>query len=90
MEDLTSLKDEELYENWHRGGNADALLVLLERWAIRLPYFYYKKGVRREDAEDFTQDVLTKIMTVGSFNGRGKFASWVYQIAKNQWLARLS
>ena len=39
----------------------------------------------RQDAEEATQDVLLKVATrIGTFEGRSKFSTWLYEVTANQ------
>jgi RNA polymerase sigma factor (sigma-70 family) len=60
----------------------DELLRLIEPRVLRqvsrfLPY--------RQDAEEATQDVLLKVATrIGTFEGRSRFSTWLYEVTANQ------
>ena len=60
----------------------DELLRVIEPRVLRqvsrfLPY--------RQDAEEATQDVLLKVATrIGTFEGRSKFSTWLYEVTANQ------
>jgi RNA polymerase sigma factor (sigma-70 family) len=60
----------------------EELLRLIEPRVLRqvsrsLPY--------RQDAEEATQDVLLKVATrVGTFEGRSRFSTWLYEVTANQ------
>ena len=60
----------------------DELLRLIEPRVLRqvgrfLPY--------RQDAEEATQDVLLKVATkIGTFEGRSRFTTWLYEVTANQ------
>lgn len=50
---------------------------VLRHCARFLPY--------RQDAEEACQDVLLKVATkIGSFEGRSKFSTWLYEVTSNQ------
>lgn len=50
---------------------------VLRHCARFLPY--------RQDAEEACQDVLLKIATkIGTFQGRSKFSTWLYEVTSNQ------
>ena len=39
----------------------------------------------RQDAEEATQDVLLKVATrIGTFEGRSRFSTWLYEVTANQ------
>lgn len=49
-------------------------------WAIRW-------GANADDAEDLAQDVLAKVILHSTqYRGESKLSSWVYRIARNEWL----
>jgi RNA polymerase sigma factor (sigma-70 family) len=60
----------------------DELLRAIEPRVLRqvgrfLPY--------RQDAEEAAQDVLMKVATrIGTFEGRSKFSTWLYEVTANQ------
>ena len=60
----------------------DELLRVIEPRVLRqvsrfLPY--------RQDAEEATQDVLLKVATrIGTFEGRSRFSTWLYEVTANQ------
>jgi RNA polymerase sigma-70 factor (ECF subfamily) len=66
------------------GDNAapEELLRLIEPRVLRqvsrlLPY--------RQDAEEATQDVLLTVATrIGTFEGRSRFSTWLYEVTANQ------
>lgn len=70
-------------------GDRDAL----ERLVSCLVDDVYRIAVRmvwdRRDAEDATQEILTKVVTkLGSFEGRSSLKTWVYRVAVNHLLDR--
>ena len=60
----------------------EELLRLIQPQVLRhcarfLPY--------RQDAEEACQDVLLKVATkIGTFQGRSKFSTWLYEVTSNQ------
>jgi RNA polymerase sigma factor (sigma-70 family) len=64
------------------GPALDDLLRAIEPRVFRqvsrfLPY--------RQDAEEATQDVLLKVATrIGTFEGRSRFSTWLYEVTANQ------
>jgi DNA-directed RNA polymerase specialized sigma24 family protein len=60
----------------------DELLRAIQPQVLRhcarfLPY--------RQDAEEACQDVLLKVATkIGTFQGRSKFSTWLYEVTSNQ------
>jgi RNA polymerase sigma factor (sigma-70 family) len=84
MTDTGTTDVEELARRAAGGDRAalDELLRLIEPRVLRqvsrfLPY--------RQDAEEATQDVLLKVATrIGTFEGRSKFSTWLYEVTANQ------
>ena len=78
------LQIEELARRAAAGDTAatDELLRAIQPQVLRhcarfLPY--------RQDAEEACQDVLLKVATkIGTFEGRSKFSTWLYEVTSNQ------
>jgi RNA polymerase sigma-70 factor (ECF subfamily) len=66
-------------------GNAMAFSLLYDRYADKMiRYFFRMLGQDREKAEDFTQDIFTKIIEKPYlFDSSKKFSTWLYSIANN-------
>lgn len=80
----TETTDEELMEAISNG-NQKAFGILYDRWSrIMLNYFYKMLWQDREKAEDFMQDLFTKIIHKPYlFNTSRSFKTWVYSVANN-------
>lgn len=68
-------------------GNRESLETLL----LEVKNLIYNLSVKmlfsKEDAEDATQDILIKVfMNLKQYQGKSKFSTWVYAIAKNHLL----
>jgi len=76
--------DEELME-LIKENNQKAFGELYDRYAERLiNYFYRMLWKDQEKAEDFTQDLFTKIIQKPElFNGSRAFKTWVFSVANN-------
>lgn len=76
--------DEELMEAISNGSQK-AFGILYDRWSkIMLNYFYKMLWQDREKAEDFMQDLFTKIIHKPYlFNTTKSFKTWIYSVANN-------
>ncbi len=71
-------------------GDRLALSQLLEEYQRRVYGVCFRMIGRQEDAEDLTQDVLTKLITsLDQYSGRSSFSTWVVRIAMNTCLSHL-
>lgn len=70
-----------------REGDVDKLAVLFERHHKALFHFFVHMAGGRETAEDLTQDVFFRMLKYRhTYAPEGRFASWMYQIARNAYL----
>jgi RNA polymerase sigma factor (sigma-70 family) len=82
----TSETDECLVEK-ARGGDMDALDVLVRRHQSWVFNIALRMVWRREVAEDATQEILIKAVTkLSTFSGKSAFRTWLYRIAVNHLL----
>ena len=79
---LKQLSDEDLMEIVSQG-NLDAMTYIFERYHIRLYNFYFQKIRDASVCEDLTQNVFLKIIKYKHSYKGGKFASWIFKIARN-------
>src|SRR5258708_9492867 len=75
--------DDELVEQAQQGDRS-----ALEKLVLRHQAWVYNIAIRMvfqpQDAEEFTQDVLVKVITkLSTFKGKSKFRTWLYRIAAN-------
>jgi RNA polymerase sigma-70 factor, ECF subfamily len=62
----------------------EAFLMLYERYFARVLGYVRVRIADRAAAEDVTSQVFTSALAkIGSFRGRGPFAAWLFQIARN-------
>jgi RNA polymerase sigma factor (sigma-70 family) len=67
-----------------RDGDLDRLGVLFERHHRSLFGFFYRMRGDRAAAEDLVQDVFVRVLKYRrSFQERGSFEAWLFQIARN-------
>jgi len=70
--------------NQVRGGVAELLGVLFERYHVPLFNFYYKLTGERTLSEDLVQEVFFRILKYRhSYKPDTAFRAWMYQIARN-------
>src|SRR5437899_790212 len=82
--------DEALYERVRRGDRA-AWGVLYERWEGRLFGFALRQLGDAREAEDVLHETFMKILTTRMVRfDHASFRAWIYQVARNDCLNRLS
>lgn len=73
------------------GGRREAFDVLVERHQRQVYQLCYRFAGRHEDASDLAQDVFVRAYrALGSFRGKSAFTTWLYRIAVNLCLNRVS
>ncbi len=65
------------------GGNLDAMTLLFERYHKWIYNFFLQKDSNTTLCEDMTQTVFYKAIRYRSSYRGGKFASWIFTIARN-------
>ena len=67
-----------------QNGCADCVGELVDRCAPGLLAFLHHRTGSVEDAEDLVQDTFVRVyLKLNQFDGRGKFTTWLYTIARN-------
>ena len=79
---MSTLTDEDLMTAV-TNGNLDSMSFLFERYHVRIFNFLYKMSRDRDLSEDLTQDVFFKAIKYRSSYKGGKFAAWIFAIARN-------
>jgi RNA polymerase sigma-70 factor (ECF subfamily) len=78
------LSDKELVE-FARGGDGDAIALLVNRYSPRLHRYLTRMVGRPEQAEDRLQDTWLRVMEkLDSFRADRPFAPWLYAVARNR------
>jgi len=73
-----------------RQGRADALETLVSRYETKVYNLAYRMLGNKEDAEDVLQDTfLNVVRSLGGFQARSSFSTWLYRVATNAALTRL-
>jgi len=83
MSPKTRIDDKELVRRI-RGGDAEALRLLVERYQERIFALVY--GIVRDahEVEDVAQEVFLKVYTrIEAFDERSQFYTWLYRVAVN-------
>ena len=69
-----------------KAGDIDKLGLLFERYNKMLFGFFWRMSGNVEVSEDLVQTVFYRILKNRTqFKGKGKFSSWMFQIAHNLW-----
>jgi RNA polymerase sigma-70 factor (ECF subfamily) len=79
---LKLLTDEELMQTVSEG-NLDGMTYIFERYNVRLFNFYFQMVKDKDVCEDLTQNVFLKVIKYKHSYKGGKFASWIFKIARN-------
>lgn len=73
-----------------QAGDVDAFDELVTKYRERIYAVVYNLTSNREDASDLTQDAFIKaFQSVGRFQGKSSFFTWLYRIALNTTLTHL-
>lgn len=68
-----------------KGGDAEALAILLDRYGDGVFSTVMRVVGSREEAEEVTQDVFMKVFDkIGGYRGESALSTWIYRIAYNQ------
>ncbi|MET0464704.1 MAG: RNA polymerase sigma factor [Chitinophagaceae bacterium] len=79
---MKNLTDEELMSRV-AAGELDCMRVLFERYQAWIYNFLLQMVQNRDVSEDLTQSTFYKVMKHRSSYNGSKFASWIFQIARN-------
>lgn len=87
-------KIRELHGKWRKtGSNAlreELFHLLWEKYHPRLQVYAGQFRIKGEDAVDAASEILIAVMeTIGRYNDRYAFSTWLYTIARNQMIDRL-
>ena len=67
-----------------KNGEVRLVGILFERYHLAIFNFFIRLGVSRNEAEDFVQETFIRIIKYRySYDDKGAFSSWCYQIARN-------
>ncbi len=73
-----------------RAGDAEAFAVLVRAHTARLLALARRLGLDGPDAEDVVQEAFLRAWrSLGRFDGRAQFSTWLHRIAVNETLRRL-
>jgi RNA polymerase sigma-70 factor (ECF subfamily) len=86
---VENFSDEQLVKNYLKG-NDEALEFLVQKYLKPMYNFVFKYMHTAEAAEDVTQEAFLKIWkNIRKFNGKYKFKTWAFTVAKNTALDHL-
>jgi RNA polymerase sigma-70 factor, ECF subfamily len=77
-----------LTDNWYidkvKNGDREAFATLIEKHKSMVYTVAYRIVKNHEDAEELTQDAFLKVFqSIGQFEQRSKFSTWLYKIVYN-------
>jgi RNA polymerase sigma-70 factor (ECF subfamily) len=85
---LTGESDERLASRIAAGRDEEACTELFRRYRRRIYLWCSGYGRTPEEALDLTQEIFVRIFRgIGGFEGRSRFSTWVYRIARNHCLS---
>lgn len=89
--DLHASSDEELATVLAKGSDEAVCAELYARYRRRVYLWCHAYTHDLDEAVDMTQEIFLKIFTrAGDYAGRSRFSTWVYAVARNHCLARLT
>lgn len=89
--DLRSATDETLVAILVEQGDENACDELYGRYQQKVYLWCYSYTHDIDEAVDCTQEIFIRIFrSLGSFRGGARLSTWIYQIARNHCLSRLS
>ena len=82
------MKNKRLTDNWYidrvKNGDREAFATLIEKHKSMVYTVAYRIVKNHEDAEELTQDAFLKVFqSIGQFEQRSKFSTWLYRIIYN-------
>lgn len=82
------MKNKRLTDNWYidrvKNGDREAFATLIEKHKSMVYTVAYRIVKNHEDAEELTQDAFLKVFqSIGQFEQRSKFSTWLYKIIYN-------
>ena len=91
IENVRSASDEALAEAIAREGGEALCTELFRRYGKRIYLWSFAYAHDVEEAIELTQEIFIRIFgNIGSFSGRSRFSTWVYQVTRNHCLGELS
>ena len=90
-EDPRTLSDTELVNRFQDIGCEDSSHELFRRHRQRVYLWCYRLAHDHDEALDLTQEVFIRVFgSLGNFDGRASFTTWVYRIARNHCLTAVT
>lgn len=79
---MNQLTDEEIMKLVAKG-DLEKLTILFDRYNVRIFNYFNKMIQNKMVSEDLTQDVFVKVVKYRTSYKNGKFASWIFTVARN-------
>ncbi len=80
------IHNDEYLMNLVKSGDLDSLAPLFEKYHVRLYNFFLRLIGDKDTSKDLCQNVFNRIIKYRhTFEARGSFKSWMYQIARNEY-----
>jgi len=71
-----------------KNGNFDCAAILFERYHISIYNYFYRMTYFRDESHDLSQNTFHRMLKYRqSFNAEKSFKSWLFGIARNEFLA---
>jgi len=91
IESVQTATDEALAAEIAREPSERLCTELFRRYCKKIYLWCFGYSHDVEDALDLSQEICAKIFRgIGSYSGRSRFSTWVYQVARNHCLSELS
>ncbi|MCG8455072.1 MAG: RNA polymerase sigma factor [Holophagales bacterium] len=84
-------RDEELVDSWQAGIDREEIFrQLFDRYAPRVYAFLRSRGLDAARSEELTQEVFLRAHGgLPAFRRHAAFSTWLFRIARNQWLREI-
>lgn len=90
-ERILTAPDEEIASAIAAGPRDELCAELFRRYAKRVYLWCFGYTHDADEAVEMAQEILAKVFrTIGSFSGRSRFSTWVYQVTRNHCLGELA
>ena len=73
-----------------KSNGVDSFAVIYENYYAKIYHTCYQYAKNREDALDWTQDIMLKISeSLSGFAGRSSLSTWIFSITRNHCISKL-
>ncbi len=91
IENVQTATDEALAAEIAREPNERLCTEMFRRYCKKIYLWCFSYSHDVEDALDLSQEICAKIFRgIGSYSGRSRFSTWVYQVTRNHCIGELS